>query len=919
MGAGQVADLPYAEAGREEQMGRAELAKAYEPHEVERRWYEHWQSRGYFRLTPAAARPGAPAFCITIPPPNVTGSLHMGHALQHSIHDAIARWRRLCGDRVLVVPGTDHAAISTNMKVEQALAEEGVSRREIGREVFVERCWDWTRRYGGEIITQLKALGCSYDWDRERFTLDEGYYRAVLLAFVHFYHRGWIYRGHRVVNWCPACLSTVSDLEVEHRDQSGHLWYVRYPLIGEEGAILVATTRPETMLGDTAVAVHPQDARYRHLHGKQVMLPLMNRPLPIICDDVLVDPKFGTGAVTVTPAHDLNDFEAGQRNQLASVVVIGTDARMTAEAGPYAGLDRYQARERVLADLEAQGLLEKTEDYTYPVGRHNTCRTVLEPLLSEQWFLRMEELARLALGMLRDEGLQIEYRPGRFRRYTLDWLDNLRDWNISRQIWWGHRIPVYYCRRCQRLLVQVEPPSRCDQCQGEVEQDPDTLDTWFSSALWPFAVLGWPDQDQLSAAKQEGIYPTSLMITARDILYLWIVRMVMTSLEFTGEIPFRRVLVHPTVLNLEGRRMSKSLGTGVDPLELIGQYGSDATRFSLLYQCASDQDLRFSEERTEMARNFCNKIWNASRFVLMNLGEDFSPDRDAPDHIKAEGSLAERWILSRYRAMLAAVQAALAQYEMADAARAIYTFFWSEFCDWFVEMSKPALRAGGAEAERARQALCFVLEGTLRALHPFMPFITEEIWQQLPGTGDSVMVAAWPQGDLSWLDEQAEREMEALMQVVVAARKLRASQNIPAARKVSLTVATGSEPVRQMLKANQAAVLLLTGGRELSLPPDGGAQPTLAEVVYCLGERVVVSVAVEASAQELSAQRVRLERDLARLQQEEARLAQKLQSAEFLARAPQPVIERARGQYSEVQARRKTAEAQLAGIREALA
>ena len=919
-GGGKLA--PQAGPPGQEQAPAQQLAKPYEPHDVEKRCYEFWLSRGYFRLPAKADRPGAPAFCITIPPPNVTGSLHMGHALQHSIHDAIARWRRLCGDRVLVVPGTDHAAISTNMRVEQSLAAEGISRREIGREAFLERCWDWTRRYGGEIITQLKALGCSYDWDRERFTLDEAYYRAVLTAFVRFWERGWIYRGHRVVNWCPRCASTVSDLEVQHKDHSGHLWHIRYPLAEGEDAIVVATTRPETMLGDTAVAVNSQDPRYHHLHGKQVLLPLMNRPLPVICDDILVDPEFGTGAVKVTPAHDPNDFESGQRNQLPAVVVIGTDAKMTAEAGAYAGLDREEARRRIVADLTAQGLLVKTEEYTYPVGHHNTCGTVLEPLLSEQWFLRTAELARLALGVIEEGRVQVEYRPERFRRYTIEWLENLRDWNISRQIWWGHRIPVYYCRQCGQTMVEAEPPARCDHCQGEVEQDPDTLDTWFSSALWPFAVLGWPDEGTLRAAVEEGIYPTALMITARDILYLWIVRMVMTSLEFTGEIPFRQVLVHPTVLNLEGRRMSKSLGTGVDPLELIAQYGSDATRFSLLYQCASDQDIRFGEERTEMARNFCNKIWNASRFVLMNLGPDFAANQGVADRVKQEGSLAERWVLSRYGAMLSAVTEALGRYEMAEAARALHEFFWSEFCDWFVEMSKPALRAGAAEADRARQTLCFVLDGTLRALHPFMPFITEEIWRRLPvgqvtNLPDSVMLASWPEGEPSWRDEEAEREMEALMEVVMAARRLRATHKVPPGQRVSVTVAAASVEARRVVEESEAAVLLLAGGSGLRLSADVEARPAHSEIIHCSGEPAVVSIVVEsvpgkaASHDDAAARRARLERDLARLREEESRLAQKLENTEFLSRAPAPVVEKSRARYTEVQQLRQAVEGQL--------
>lgn len=899
-------------------MAKHEMDKVYDPRQVEARWYEAWESRGYFRLPSKAERPGAPAYCITIPPPNVTGSLHMGHALQHSIHDCMARYHRLRGDRVLVVPGTDHAAISTNMKVEQMLAEEGISRHDLGREKFVERCWEWTRKYGGQIIEQLKALGCSYDWERTRFTLDEAYYRGVLEAFVHFHKRGWLYRGHRVVNWCPTCDSTVSDLEVEHRDHQGKLWHIFYPLVGGEGGIVVATTRPETMLGDTAVAVNSKDPRYAKLHGKKVMLPLMNRELPVICDDVLVDPQFGTGAVKVTPAHDVNDFEAGERNRLPSVVVIGRDAHMTEEARQYTGLDRYEARDRIVADLEAQGLLVKTDDYTYSVGRHDRCHTVLEPLLSEQWFLRMGELARMALDVIEDGKVQVGYVPDRFRRYTIEWLENLRDWNVSRQIWWGHRIPAYFCQGCGEVLVQLEPPVACGKCGGAVEQDPDTLDTWFSSALWPFAVLGWPDETEMAKSYQEEVYPTSLMITARDILYLWIVRMIMTSLEFTGKIPFEEVLVHATVLDIEGRRMSKSLGTGVDPLELIASYGSDATRFSLLYQCAADQDIRFGEERTEMARNFCNKIWNASRFVLMNLGDDFTPTEDVAEAIRQEGLLAERWILSRYRAMLETVEEALAHYEMAEAARALYTFFWSEFCDWFVEVSKPAMQAGGADGERIKQSLYFILEGTLRALHPLMPFITEEIWQQLPGTGEALMVAPWPKRDDAWKDEEAEREFEAVNQVVVAARKLRADQKVPAGQRVSLVVFSASEVVQAALEASKDSVLLLARASNLELPAVILDHPAMVELVQCLGDSAVVWIEREADRGELEEQRTRVERELGKIGEEIARLASKLENEQFMSKAREEVKAQTRQRHEAALERAAVLVEQLTELERAL-
>ncbi len=899
-------------------MAKAELAKAYDPKQVEGKWYDYWQSRGYFRLPSKSKRPDAKAYCITIPPPNVTGALHMGHALQHSIHDCIARWRRLRGDRVLVVPGTDHAAISTNMHVEKALAEEGISRHDLGREKFVERCWEWTRKYGGRIIEQLKALGCSYDWDRTHFTLDDAYYRAVQEAFVRFHERRWLYRGHRVVNWCPECGSTVSDLEVQRGDHQGKLWHIKYPLAGEQGAIVLATTRPETMLGDTAVAVHSKDPRYKKSHGKKVVLPLMKREIPVICDDELVDPEFGTGAVKVTPAHDVNDFEAGERNGLPSVVVIGEDARMTEEAKQYAGLDRYEARKRIVADLEEQGLLVKVEDYEYTIGRHDRCHTVLEPLLSEQWFLSMSELAKMALTAIEGEDPEIRYSPNRFRQYTVEWLEKLRDWNVSRQIWWGHRIPAYRCESCEQWMVQVETPEKCAQCGGDVRQDEDTLDTWFSSALWPFAVLGWPDEDELARAYAEEVYPTQLMITARDILYLWIVRMIMTSLDFTGKIPFEQVLVHATVLDIEGRRMSKSLGTGVDPLELIADYGSDATRFSLLYQCASDQDIRFGIERTEMARNFCNKIWNASRFVLMNLDESFTPRSDVPQLVRNQGALAERWILSRYARMLDALNEALESFDMAEAARALYDFFWPEFCDWFVEVSKIPLQAAGEAAERARQVLWFVLEGTLRALHPFMPFITEEVWQQLPRTGEALIVAGWPKADRQWRNEVAERHFESLTQIVVAARKLRAEQNVPPAQRVRIGVTAGATVVRDVLRENEDLIVLLARGTDLDLREASDERPAMAEVVHCMGESVTVSIDRSASRRELEEQQARIERTLSRLREEEGRLANRLGNTQFLKQAPADIQNRTRARQAAAREQIRTLEAQLADLAEAL-
>ncbi|UCH34233.1 MAG: valine--tRNA ligase [Armatimonadota bacterium] len=879
-------------------MDASELSKTYEPHAVEQKWYDFWNRADHFHAEGDASKP---RFCITIPPPNVTGSLHMGHALQHAIHDLLARWQRMLGKETLILPGTDHAGIPTQMKVEAELAAEGTSRHALGREEFLERMWQWREKYGGTILKQLRALGCSYDWRRERFTLDDGYYRAVLTAFVHFYQRGWIYRGERVVNWCPACNTTVSDLEVEHREVDGKLWHIRYPAADGSSFVVVATTRPETMLGDTAVGVHPDDARYRALRGKTFILPLMNREIPLVEDAVLVDPEFGSGAVKITPAHDPNDFDAGQRNGLPSVTVIGKDARMTEDAGKYAGLDRYEAREAVLRDLEAQGLLIETEQYHYSIGHHDKCATAIEPLLSEQWFLAMRELADMAKKSLQAGG--VEYVPDRFLGYTLDWLDNLRDWNISRQIWWGHRLPVWFCEECDALTVQVDPPDHCGACgTRKIEQAPDVLDTWFSSALWPFATLGWPE----ATPEMECFYPTDLLITGRDILYLWVVRMVMTSLEFTGKVPFYRVLVHPTILNWEGRRMSKSLGTGVDPMDLISTYGADATRFGLIVQCSSGQDVRFTEERIEMSRNFANKIWNAARLVRMNL-DDAAYARAGrtwpdPEQLASAGGLPERWILSRLEATTTTVTQALTEYRVDEAARALYDFFWGELCDWYLEIAKPALHGDDAEAQAlTRDVIIYAFERTLRLLHPFMPFITEELWQALPHSGASIMIAPWPESNAALRDAQAEAAMTLVMDVVTSARRLRAEQGVQPAATVDVILTPERQAAAGTLAAAGEVVAHLVRAKSVSVESGAPQSDAATDVVVWEGGQVRVAVAAAVSAAELEKERDRLQKELAKLESEMNRVRGKLKNANFLKRAPAQVVAdtRARAEESE--------------------
>jgi valyl-tRNA synthetase len=936
----------------EQGMDASELPKTYDPHAVEEKWYRFWDSAGYFHADAAST---GPRFSITIPPPNVTGALHIGHALQHAIHDLLARWHRMTGEETLILPGTDHAAISTNMKVEQALAAEGLSRFDIGRDAYIERCWEWTRQYGGTIISQLKALGCSYDWRRERFTLDDRYYRAVLTAFVHFYRRGWIYRGELVVNWCPACSTTVSDLEVEHREIDGKLWHIRYPCADGSTSVVVATTRPETMLGDTAVGVHPEDPRYRNLPGKTVILPLMDREIPVIGDAVLVDPQFGTGAVKITPAHDPNDFDAGQRNHLPSITVIGKDARMTEDAKQYAGLDRYEARAAVLRDLEAQGLLVKTEEYHYSIGHHDKCGTAIEPLLSEQWFLAMRDLAAIATKSLKRG--EVDYIPERFLGYTLEWLDNLRDWNVSRQIWWGHRLPVWFCADCGELTVQVDPPSCCAACaSASIEQSPDVLDTWFSSALWPFATLGWPE----APPEMERFYPTDLLITGRDILYLWVIRMVMTSLEFTGKVPFYRVLVHPTILNWEGKRMSKSLGTGVDPMDLIRVYGADATRFGLIVQCSSGQDVRFTEERIEMSRNFANKIWNAARLVRMNLDaaayERAQGEWPDPRKLAASGALAGRWILSRLEATTEAVSHALAEYHVDEAARALYDFFWGELCDWYLEIVKPALRGdgqsgpspsqacpepaergedegGGGTAsdrtlsqplpqrergslarERAQDVLIYTFDRTLRLLHPFMPFITEELWQALPHQGDSIMISSWPQSVPALRDEESETAMTLVMAAVTSARRLRAEQSVAPSATVDVILSPSGTRGAAALDLGKEIIAHLVRAQSVTIGEAPAHIEGATDVLIWEGEEVRLAIVTTSSVEELAKERDRLRSELAKLEAELARVRARLDNPDFVARAPQQAVLATRTRAEDAERRAQVLRERIAAI-----
>ena len=883
-------------------MPKVLLPKAYNPKDVEAKWYERWERAGYFY---ADADDKRTPYCITIPPPNVTGSLHMGHALNHTIHDIVVRWQRMLGKNVLCLPGTDHAGIATQVVVEKELAKEGKTRHQLGRDEFLKRVWEWKEQYGGVILSQLRKLGCSYDWRRERFTMDDNYAKAVLMTFAQLASEGLIYRGHRVINWCPRCLTALSDLEVEHETHPSKLWFIRYPAADGSYGIAVATTRPETMLGDTAVAVHPSDERYKHLIGSTVILPLMWRPIPIIADD-RVDPSFGTGAVKVTPAHDATDFEIGERHGLDKVMVIDEFGRMTEQAGKFAGMDRYECRKSVVEELDREGLLIRTEEYEVPLALCYRCGTAIEPLLSVQWFVHMKPLAEPAIEVIRSG--KIKYVPERFARMTIEWLENIRDWCISRQIWWGHRIPVWYCRDCNgdrvrewhlptgevriradvdaEWFVAIEPPGCCPKCGSKnIIQDSDVLDTWFSSAIWPHATLGWPDRTR----ELDVFYPTDLMITARDILYLWVARMIMTGLKFANDIPFRTVYVHPTILTREGKRMSKSLGTGIDPLDLIERYGADALRFGLIIQCELGQDIRFSEERLDMARDFANKVWNATRFVLMNIGDEALPQLPAmPELKRLPLTLPDRWILSRLQRAISSVNRHLEECEFDRAAKAVYDFVWDEFCDWYIEISKCAI--SGADSERgmiAKAILCKVLDCALRLLHPFMPFVTEELWQHLPHEGESIMVSPFPKVDEGLIDVEAEVKMDWLTELVSAIRNIKSEMGFPRTPCDALLFVS-DESAKQLIEDNLWWIASLAQLKGIEFHGIEEARPKLAASIALRGVEVYVPLS---GVVDVNKEVERVSKQLAKVMSELERVTHRLQNERFLQNAPSDVIE----------------------------
>ena len=752
-----------------------ELAKTYDPQSVEDRLYKFWVDGGFFH---AEIDPEKEPYTIVIPPPNITGQLHMGHALDNTLQDILIRFRRMQGRATLWLPGTDHASIATEAKIVAAMAEEGLKKEDLGREKFLERAWDWKRTYGGRIVEQLKKLGSSCDWDRERFTLDEGCNKAVNEVFVRLYEKGLIYRGEKIINWCPTCLTSISEAEVEYEDQQGHFWHVRYPFTDGSGYMNIATTRPETLLGDTALAVNPNDERYKDVVGKTVTLPLVKREIPVVADDY-VEMDFGTGVVKITPAHDPNDFEVGLRHNLPVINVMTDDAKITDEYPKYAGMDRYEARKAIVADLEAEGALIKVEDYSHNVGACYRCHTTVEPRVSKQWFVKMEPLAKPAIKAVRDG--EVKFIPERFDKIYYNWMENIKDWCISRQLWWGHRIPAWYCADCGETIVAKEEPTVCTKCGcTHLDRDEDTLDTWFSSALWPFSTLGWPE----STEDLKYFYPTNTLVTGYDIIFFWVARMVFSALEYTGEVPFDTVLIHGIVRDAQGRKMSKSLGNGVDPLLEIEKYGADALRFSLATGNSPGNDMRYIPEKVESSRNFANKLWNASRFILMNLPED----QKAP-YLPDELSLEDKWVLSKYNNLVKDVTENLDKFEIGVAVQKLYDFIWDIFCDWYIELSKVRLNSEDEKAaDTARAVLVYVMTGMLQLLHPFMPFITEEIWQSLPHEGESIMISKWPEysKDLEFTAEEAE--FERIVKGIRAIRVRRNEMNVPPSRKAKVII-----------------------------------------------------------------------------------------------------------------------------------
>ncbi len=854
-----------------------ELAKTYDPKGIEDRLYQKWTEKKYFHAE--VDRTKQP-FTIVIPPPNITGQLHMGHALDETMQDILIRFKRMQGYNALWQPGTDHASIATEVKIIEKLKEEGIDKQELGREGFLERAWDWKREYGGRIVNQLKKLGSSCDWDRERFTMDEGCNKAVTEVFCRMHEKGWIYKGSRIVNWCPVCNTSISDAEVEYEEQEGNFWHIKYPLIEADGTVSTkefvefATTRPETMLGDTGVAVHPEDERYQHLIGRKVMLPIVNRAIPVV-GDAYVDMEFGTGVVKITPAHDPNDFEVGRRHGLPEITVLNDDATVNENGGRFHGMDRYEARKQIVQELDRMGLLVRIEGHTHNVGTHDRCGTTIEPMVKKQWFVKMDELIRPAVEAVKKG--EIRLVPERMEKIYFNWTDNIRDWCISRQLWWGHRIPAYYCESCGEITVAREPVTVCPKCgQAYLHQDEDTLDTWFSSALWPFSTLGWPEQTE----DLQYFYPTNVLVTGYDIIFFWVIRMIFSGYEQMGEKPFETVLFHGLIRDSQGRKMSKSLGNGIDPLEIIEKYGADALRLTLITGNAPGNDMRFYYERVEANRNFANKVWNASRFILMNM-EGCQMDQKQPDHLEP----ADQWILSRLNKLIREATDNMERFELGIAVQKVYDFIWDEFCDWYIEMVKPRLYAkeAGAGRDAALWTLRTVLLQALKLLHPYMPFITEEIFCNLQEDEESIMISSWPVYNEAWDFAAEETEMEMIKEAIRGIRNVRAEMNVSPGRKAAVYVVSPKEEIRSVFTKGSLFFASLAYASEVNVQADksgiaGDAVSVLladASVYIPFAELVDIRQEVE-----------RLEKEKKRLDSELARCKNMLSNEKFISKAP---------------------------------
>ena len=883
-------------------MGK-ELAKTYNPKEIEEKLYEKWCENKYFH---AEVDRDKKPFTTVMPPPNITGKLHMGHALDNTLQDILIRYKRMEGFNALWVPGTDHAAISTEVKVTNQLKSEGIDKKELGREGFLKRTWQWKEEYAGTIENQLKKMGISCDWDRERFTMDEGCSKAVEEVFIKLYEKGYIYKGSRIINWCPVCKTSLSDAEVEHEEQGGHFWHIKYPIVGTEDFLEIATTRPETMLGDTAIAVHPEDERYKDIIGKHVMLPLVNREIPIVAD-YYVDKEFGTGAVKITPAHDPNDFEVGKRHNLEEINIMNDDATINERGGRYAGMERYEARKAIVKDLEEQGFLVKIEPHSHNVGTHDRCGTTVEPLIKQQWFVKMEELAKPAIEALHTG--ELKFVPERFNKIYLHWLENIKDWCISRQIWWGHRIPAYYCDTCGEFVVARETPDKCPHCGGtHFTQDEDTLDTWFSSALWPFSTLGWPEKTE----DLDYFYPTDVLVTGYDIIFFWVIRMVFSGLEHTGKSPFHTVLIHGLVRDSLGRKMSKSLGNGIDPLEIIDQYGADALRLTLVTGNAPGNDMRFSNERVEASRNFANKVWNASRFILMNMKENIVEE--------PEDSLlgpADRWILSKANSLAKDVTENMDKFELGIAVQKVYDFIWDEFCDWYVELAK--FRIYHAE-EDPRSAKCVlwilktVLGQALKLLHPCMPFITEEIYGALVPEEESLMISSWPKYRAEWEFPAAEELMGHVKDITRGIRNMRAEMNVPNNRRTKVFIVSGDQDLLNGMDVLKESV------KPLMLANDIILQCEKKEAAEDAVSIVVPGAAVYLPLEDL----VDFEQELERLTKEEEKLTKEIARAKgmlsnekFLSKAPEKKVQEEKEKLEKYTQMLEQVKERMAGLKKA--